>query len=204
MKPVIVGIAGGSGSGKSTLTHLLCHIMGEVAVVRQDDYYLPHDAMPLAEREKINYDSPDALDSALLREHIRALKAGRGILSPVYDYALHTRAGHTRAVESAPVVIVEGMLVLADEELRALCDLTVFVDVPEDERLSRRIARDVRERGRSEQGVKAQFERTVKPMHEAFVEPSAKYARVTVTGGGMNREAAEALALQIKHILERR
>lgn len=204
MKPVIVGIAGGSGSGKSTLTHLLCDMLGEVAVVCQDDYYLPHDTMPLSEREKINYDSPDALDSALLREHIRALKSGQGINTPVYDYALHTRTGVTRAVECAPVVIVEGMLVLADEGLRELCDLTVFVRVPEGERLSRRIARDVRERGRSEQGVKAQFERTVKPMHAAFVEPSAKYARVTVTGGGMNHEAAQALAIQIKQLTEKR
>lgn len=189
MKPYLVAVIGGSGSGKTTFARNLCDALGDGAILSQDDYYKPLDELSLSERQEINFDSPDAVDMDLLYEHLLALKEGESIDRPVYDYALHTRKGESRPFTPAGITVVEGMLLLCEERIRALFDTVIFMDVDESTRLSRRIERDVAERGRSEQSVREQFERTVIPMHEKYVAPCKNYADFTVTGGGENIQA---------------
>ena len=173
MNNLIIGIAGGSGSGKTTLAIRLKERFGEdeVRLISHDSYYKRHDELPFAERCKLNYDHPDAFDNDLLIEHLRELKAGRAIDCPVYDYADHNRSSEVQHIEPAPVLIVEGILPLAEPELCKLFDYKIYVDTDADERILRRILRDVKERGRSLDSVITQYRATVKPMHEAFVEP---------------------------------
>ena len=179
MNNLIIGIAGGSGSGKTTLAIRLKERFGEdeVRLISHDSYYKRHDELPFAERCKLNYDHPDAFDNDLLIEHLRELKAGRAIDCPVYDYADHNRSSEVQHIEPAPVLIVEGILPLAEPELCKLFDYKIYVDTDADERILRRILRDVKERGRSLDSVITQYRATVKPMHEAFVEPSKRNRR---------------------------
>ena len=205
MNNLIIGIAGGSGSGKTTLAIRLKERFGEdeVRLTSHDSYYKRHDELPFAERCKLNYDHPDAFDNDLLIEHLRELKAGRAIDCPVYDYADHNRSSEVQHIEPAPVLIVEGILPLAEPELCKLFDYKIYVDTDADERILRRILRDVKERGRSLDSVIHQYLTTVKPMHEAFVEPSKRNADIIVPNGGENSTAVEMLAHHIRSLIEK-
>ena len=205
MKSIIIGIAGGTGSGKTTLTERLRDHFGadEVSVINHDSYYKRHDELPYEERCKLNYDHPDAFDNDLLIQHLKELKAGRAIDCPVYDYADHNRSSEVQHIEPAPVLIVEGILPLAEPELCKLFDYKIYVDTDADERILRRLVRDVKERGRSLDSVINQYLTTVKPMHEAFVEPSKRNADIIVPNGGENTAAVEMLAHHIRNLIEK-
>ena len=178
---LVLGIAGGSGSGKTTLMKNLVEIFGaDVTVLSHDNYYKRHDEMTYEERCLINYDEPAAFENDLMMEHLRQLKNGQSILCPVYDYTVHNRSDETTLVEPKRVIIVEGILIFADEALRELMDIRIFVDTDADVRLCRRIKRDVNKRGRSLESVLLQYQTTVKPMHEKYVEPSKKYAKIRI------------------------
>ena len=201
-RPVIIGVAGGSGSGKTTVVREIVRALGpdRVTLIQHDSYYLDRSGMTPAERAAVNYDHPDALETALLVDHVRDLLRGRPVRVPVYDFATHTRTAD--AVEAAPrrAVIVEGILVLTDPELRALMDIRVFVDTDADLRLIRRLERDVAERGRSIQSVVAQYLDSVRPMHLEFVEPSKRYAHLIVPEGGENTVAVDMLITKLRSI----
>ena len=199
---MVIGIAGGTGSGKTTLTEGIVRRFGEqVAVLRHDDYYLPHDELPFEQRRRLNYDHPAAFETALLVRQLDALCAGQTVLCPVYDYAQHTRAAAVRRVCPAPVIVVEGILVLAEPELCRRMDIRIFVDTDADVRILRRILRDVEERGRSVRSVVDQYLSTVKPMHEQFVEPSRRNADIIIPEGGRNPVAQELLLTRIADAL---
>ena len=205
MNHLIIGIAGGSGSGKTTLALRLKERFGEneVRLIPHDSYYKRHDDLPFEERCKLNYDHPDAFDNDLLIEHLKALRAGQAIDCPIYDYADHNRSDRTLHIEPAPVLIVEGILPFVEPALCALFDYKIYVDTDADERILRRIMRDVKERGRSLDSVILQYRTTVKPMHEAFVEPSKRQADVIVPNGGENGPALEMLAHHIRSLIQR-
>ncbi|MSS62576.1 uridine kinase [Velocimicrobium porci] len=199
---VIIGVAGGSASGKTTVANRLKEEFAEsVALLNHDCYYKAHDEMPFEERCKLNYDHPTAFDTERLIQDILQLKNGNSIERPVYDYAIHNRAKETVKVEPARVIIVEGFLIYENIELRDLMDIKIFVDTDADERIIRRILRDVKERGRSLDSVINQYTETVKPMHEQFVEPTKKYADVIIPRGGMNEVAVKMLIERIKAFL---
>ncbi len=200
---IIVGIAGGTGSGKTTFAQALQAAMGEECVIiSQDSYYVANTDLPFAERLKINYDHPDAFEDELLIAHLEMLKRGQAIEVPVYDFEIYARTERTILVQPRRIVIVEGIMVLVNPELRRLFDLKVFVDTDADVRVLRRLVRDVQERGRSLESVHAQYLSTVKPMHEAFVEPSKKYADLIVPEGGHNQVALETVAALLRQYLE--
>lgn len=203
-KPLVVGIAGGSASGKSTVAERVVRLIGPARTARlhHDAYY--HDLSHLTpdERLAVNVDHPDSLETSLLVEHVHALLDDREVDVPTYDYVTMTRRPDVREVRPAPLILLEGLLILHDERLRTLMDVIVFVDAPERERLARRIARDVDERGRSPAEVVAQHELRVQPMHERFVEPTRAFADVVLRGGGHNREAVESLVRRIEVMLE--
>ena len=199
---VIIGVAGGSASGKTTVANRLKEEFAEsVALLNHDCYYKAHDEMPFEERCKLNYDHPTAFDTERLIQDILQLKSGNVIERPVYDYSIHNRAKETVRVEPARVIIVEGFLIYENVELRDLMDIKIFVDTDADERIIRRILRDVKERGRSLDSVIDQYTETVKPMHEQFVEPTKKYADVIIPRGGMNEVAVKMLIERIKAFL---
>ena len=203
MNTIFIGIAGGTGSGKTTLTeHLVSRFGDDIAVVHHDNYYKRQDCS-FEERCKQNYDHPDAFDNALLIYHLQELKAGRAIDCPVYDYADHNRSNKVQHIEPAPVLIVEGILPFVEPELCAMFDYKIFVDTDADERILRRLVRDVKERGRSLDSVIDQYLTTVKPMHEAFVEPSKRNADIIVPNGGENTTAIEMLAHHIRSLIEK-
>jgi uridine kinase len=179
---LVVGIAGGSGAGKTTLAEALVETLGEVVCVRHDDYYRHRPDLTFEERSRVNYDHPDAFDTELCLAHLDTLRRGRAVERPVYDFARHLRSTRTVYIPAAPIVVVEGILVLADPRLRRSLDLKVYVDAEPDVRLARRIRRDIRERGRSWESVLDQYFRTVRPMHLRFVEPSKRYADLIVPG----------------------
>ena len=187
---LVIGIAGGSGSGKTTLAKNICdHFADRISLLRHDDYYKCQDHLSMEERVKTNYDHPYAFDTDLLIYHIDELKAGRNIFSPTYDYSCHTRSGDVREVKANKVVLLEGILILENPALRDRLDMKIYVDTDADERILRRLLRDVKERGRSLDSVISQYLDTVKPMHEAFVEPSKRYADIIVPVGGENTVA---------------
>ena len=200
---VVVGIAGGSGSGKTTLVEAIVAGMAPQAVVRleQDSYYRERPELSFVERETINYDHPDALDNGLLVEHVSALVQGSAVDKPVYDFALHQRTMQRKRIEPAPVVLVDGILVLESAALRALLDLKLFVDTDPDVRVLRRIERDLRERQRTLHSVVAQYMETVRPMHLQFVEPSKRYADVIIPEGGLNAAAAAMVIARLHALL---
>ena len=200
MGTILIGIAGGSGSGKTTLANNLMECFGsdEVSIIRHDNYYKSRSDLTYEERTKLNYDHPDAFDTALLCEHIRLLKEGRSVEMPLYDYSQHNRALEVVVVHPAPVLILEGIMIFAEVELCSLMDIKVFVDTDADVRILRRILRDVKERGRSLDSVITQYLTTVKPMHEQFVEPSKRRADIIIPDGGRNRVALEMLIQRIR------
>jgi uridine kinase len=204
--PLVIGLAGGTGSGKTTVARALVATAGveRAVVLPQDAYYLAQPDVPFEARARTNYDEPGAFDHELLVDHVDALVAGGCIDRPVYDFEQHDRGTVTTPVSSAPVIVVEGILVLHDAELRDRLTLKVFVDAPPDERFIRRLERDVRERGRSAQSVIDQYRRTVKPMHDLFVEPSKAHADLILPEGGENRVALEVLRAFVLHHLEGR
>ncbi|MDO4380140.1 MAG: uridine kinase [Clostridia bacterium] len=203
MESVIIGIAGGTGSGKTTITNLLkSRFHDEVSIVYHDSYYKRHDELSFEEREKINYDSPDAFDTDVMIDDLKKLRKGEPIFSPVYDYALHNRTDKTQRVDPADVIIVEGILIFQNEELRNLMNIKIFVDTDADERLLRRILRDCGERKRSVESVAKQYRATVKPMHEKYVEPSKKFADIIVVGGGENLVALDMISTKVEKLLK--
>ena len=205
MNTILLGIAGGTGSGKTTLADKLVDSFGrdEVSILRHDNYYKRHDEMCYEDRTKLNYDHPDAFDTELLCEHIRALKRGVEIEMPLYDYSVHNRSDRTVLVAPAPVIVLEGILIFAEPSLCELMDIKVFVDTDADVRILRRIVRDVKERGRSLDSVIDQYLTTVKPMHKQFVEPSKRRADIIIPEGGENAVALEMLIQRVyKHLSE--
>lgn len=201
---LMVGIAGGSGSGKSTLTDNIVKRFGnEVTVVHHDNYYRAHNDLTYEERAALNYDCPDAYENELMAEQLRLLKAGRPVRCPVYDFTVHNRSTETLLIEPKPVIIVEGILILAEKELRDQLDIKIFVETDADTRLCRRIKRDMKKRGRSVESVLSQWQTTVKPMYELYVEPSRKNADIVVLEGGKNLVALSMITGEIeKHIRE--
>jgi uridine kinase len=201
-RPVVVGVAGGSGSGKTTVVREIVRALGpeRVTLIQHDSYYKDRSGLAPEERADVNYDHPDALDTPLLVQHVRELVAGRTARVPVYDFSTHTRTARTEPAEPRPAVIVEGILVLAEPDLRALMDIKVFVDTDADLRFIRRLARDVSERGRTNESVVAQYLGTVRPMHLEFVEPSKRHAHVIVPEGGENAVAVDMLVTKIRAI----
>ena len=198
-KSLFIGIAGGTGSGKTTITRAILDRFGpEVSVLYHDNYYKAHHDLSMEERSRLNYDHPEAFDRALFLEHLAALKQGLPVDCPVYDYTQHNRSDRTVKVAPAPVIIVEGILILQDPEICDLLDVKIFVDTDADVRILRRILRDVRERGRTLESVVDQYLTTVKPMHELFVEPSRKHADLIVPEGGHNRVALDMILECIK------
>lgn len=202
---LVIGIAGGSGSGKTTLTRQVVDTFGSsVAVLHHDSYYKTHHTISFEDRCKLNYDHPDAFDTGLLIQAVRDLRSGKDVLCPVYDYTIHDRTSDVIHVPSAPVVIVEGILIFADKELCDLMDIKIFVDTDADVRILRRILRDVNDRGRSVDSVIDQYLTTVKPMHEQFVEPSRRHADIIVPEGGYNSVARDLVLQRIRAHLERK
>lgn len=195
----IYGIAGGSGSGKSTVARAVVNHFGpqDVQILDQDSYYRDNSHLTMDQRVLINYDHPEAFDEDLFVEHILALKEGRAIDCPVYDYAQHTRSKEVRRIEPCSILIVEGLLVLAIPRVRELLDVKIFIDTPADIRFIRRLCRDTKERGRSTDSVIEQYQKTVRPMHLAFVEPSKHYAEV-IFPEGFNDNAQEMLNAKIR------
>ncbi len=190
----IVGIAGGSASGKTTIVEQIQNHFGDrIQVIGHDRYYRAHDDMPFAQRCKLNYDHPDAFETDRMVRDVLQLKAGNSIQLPVYDYADHNRSPETVTVQPKPIMILEGILVLEDPQLRSLMDLKVYVDTDADERIMRRISRDTLERGRSIDSIITQYRETVKPMHDKYVEPSKYYADVIIPWGGENKVGIDML-----------
>mgnify|MGYP001192683331 FL=1 len=198
-----LGVAGGTGSGKTTVARAILEAVrpGRLAFLAQDSYYRDVAWANEAELLAHNFDHPDALDTPLLVAHLRELKAGRAVEVPVYDFVHHRRTGETVRVEPRPVVLVEGILLLAEPAIRSLLELKIFVDTDADVRLVRRLRRDMAERGRSVGDVLRQYEATVRPMHLEFVEPSKRWADVIVPEGGENRVAMEMVAARLKELL---
>ena len=202
-KPLLIGIAGGTGSGKSTVAkEIFQSLPGEnIAVIEQDSYYKDQSHLTLEERVKTNYDHPDAFDTELLIEHLKMLLSGKPIDKPIYDFEVHNRKKETIRVEPKDIIILEGILILAEPEIRNLLDIKIFVDTDADVRIIRRIARDIKERGRTIDSVIDQYMGVVRPMHLQFVEPTKRYADIIIPEGGYNKVAIDILIAKVKHIL---
>ncbi len=200
---LVVGIAGGTGSGKTTVVNRIVSLLpkGEVVVIPQDSYYLDSSHLPIEERQEINFDHPASIEFELLVEHVRKLKEGHTIEQPIYSYLTCTRAKETFPIAPRHVIIIEGILVLTNPDLRDLMDVKVFVDADPDDRLSRVILRDIVERGRSVNKVLERYEKTVKPMYLQFIEPTKRYADIIVPQGGNNLVAINILASLIEKTL---
>lgn len=199
----MLGVAGGSASGKTTIINKIKDYFGnDIAVLSHDSYYKAHDAMPFEERCKLNYDHPDSFESERMAEDVRKLIKGHAIEMPVYDYCIHNRSKETVTIEPKTVIIIEGILVLENRELRDLMDVKIYVDTDADERLMRRMQRDMVERGRSIESIIKQYSETVKPMHEEFVEPSKKYADVIIPRGGENAPGIDMLTTYLTKMLQ--
>ena len=202
MESIIIGVAGGSGSGKSTFTNRIKKYFGdEVVVLYHDNYYRKQDGVPFEERVRVNYDHPDSLETDLLVEHLKELKAGRSIDCPVYDYSQHNRSAEVIRIDPKPVILVEGILLLADERIRDLLDIKVYVEADADERILRRISRDVEERGRDLNGIIEQYLTTVKPMHYLYVEPTRSKADIVINSG-KNDVAFDLFVSKIEQLLD--
>jgi uridine kinase len=199
---LVIGIAGGTGSGKTTLVKNLAKIFAdEVTVLSHDNYYKRHDDLTYDERCLLNYDEPDAFDTSLMAYQLDCLRHGQAIDCPVYDYTVHNRSNETIRVVPNRVIIVEGIMIFENEDLRNLMDIRIFVDTDADVRLCRRIKRDVNKRGRSMLSVLEQYQTTVKPMHEKYVEPSKKFAHLIVPEGGKNEVAIDMIMGRIRRHL---
>ena len=200
---LVIGIAGGTGSGKTTLMdNLISRFQGDVTVLSHDNYYKRHDELTYEQRSKLNYDEPDALETDLMAKHLEILRSGKAIDCPVYDFTTHNRSEKTIRIEPRQVIIVEGILIFENQPLRELMDIRIFVDTDADVRVCRRVKRDVRKRGRSLESVLEQYQQTVKPMHEKYVEPSKRFAHIVVPEGGKNLVALEMIEDRILRHLE--
>ena len=200
---LVIGIAGGTGSGKTTLmNNLIREFSEDVTILSHDNYYKRHDELTYEQRCRLNYDEPAALETDLMAIHLDELRKGNAIDCPVYDFTQHNRSDETIRIVPKKVIIVEGILIFEDKPLRDLMDIRIFVDTDSDVRLCRRIARDVRERGRSLESVLSQYQDTVKPMHEMYVEPSKKFAHIIVPEGGKNLVALDMITGKIRRHLE--
>ena len=199
---LVIGIAGGTGSGKTTLMkNLIAEFSNDVTVLSHDNYYKRHDDLTYEERCLLNYDEPAAFDTSLMAYQLDCLRHGQPIQCPVYDYTVHNRSNDTIHIEPNRVIIVEGIMIFENEELRNLMDIRIFVDTDADVRLCRRIKRDVNKRGRSVTSVLEQYQTTVKPMHEKYVEPSKKFAHLIVPEGGKNEVAIDMIMGRIRRHL---
>jgi len=200
--PLLIGIAGGTGSGKSTFADGLKGLFpDEITIISYDNYYKPQDHLSMDDRVKTNYDCPDALDTDLLVKHLRILQRGESVEIPNYDFCIHTRRSDFSTVVPTPIIIVDGILTFHDERLREMFDIKIFADADADERILRRLRRDVTERGRDIDGVIRQYIETVKIMHGIYVEPTKKYADIMINGG-KNKTALDIVAARIRHRLE--
>lgn len=202
--PLVIGIAGGSGSGKTTVANAIVNRVGRqnIAYLPQDAYYKDLRDLPEPQRVKVNFDHPNSLDTTLLCEHIADLKAGRAIHLPIYDFKTDTRTGETRLVEPRGVILVEGILIFVEAELRAFFDVKIYVDTDPDLRFIRRLQRDLSERGRTTESVIHQYLSTVRPMHLEFAEPSKRYADVIIPGGGFNEVALDMVVARIEALVD--
>ena len=203
-EPYVIGIAGGTGSGKTTFSReLVATLMtNKIVYLSHDSYYRDQSNVPFSERVKVNYDHPDSLETELMIKHIEKLRAYQPVDIPIYDFVEHTRAKETEHIEPQSVILIEGILIFAVKELRDLMDMKIFVDTDADIRFMRRLQRDIEERGRSVKSVCDQYINVVRPMHEAFVEPSKTYADIIVPHGGRNRAALDMVAAKIKSRME--
>lgn len=202
-RPVTIAVAGGTGSGKTTISRAILERVGSdhIAYLLHDSYYRDLRDVPRSDRDTVNFDHPDALDTPLMAEHIRQLQAWHAVQTPVYDFAHDARTGETIRVEPQPIILVEGILILAEPELRPLFDVKIYVDTDADMRFIRRLKRDINERGRSAESVISQYLATVRPMHMEFVEPSKRYADVIVPQGGFNTVAIEMVSDRIRSLM---
>lgn len=203
-KRILIGIAGGTGSGKTLVAKNLFRDLGSnrVVILQQDAYYKNLSYLPFEERAKQNFDHPDAIDSELLLRHIKDLLAGRTIQQPIYDFTVHLRKNETREIGGQDIIILEGILILYNPELRNLMDIKVYVDTDADIRFIRRLMRDTKERGRSMDSVVRQYKESVRPMHLQFVEPTKRYADIIIPEGGMNFVAIDILRAKIAALLD--
>lgn len=201
MNCMIIGIAGGTGSGKSTFTNRLKEqFKNDVAVIYHDNYYRRQDEVPFEERKKMNYDHPDSLETDLMLEHLRMLKEGKAVDCPVYDYSLHNRSDQTIHIEPKKIILAEGILLLADKRIQDLLDIKIYVEADADERILRRIVRDVKERGRDLDNIVEQYLTTVKPMHYLYVEPTRAIADIVINSG-MNNVDFDVVQSKIRLML---
>ena len=204
MGSIVIGVAGGSGSGKSTFTNRIKEYFGDdVVVLYHDNYYRRQDGVPFEQRVTVNYDHPDSLETELLVEHLKQLKEGKSIECPVYDYTQHNRSSEVIHIDPKPVILVEGILFLADPRVRDLLDIKIYVEADADERILRRISRDVEERGRDLNGIIKQYLTTVKPMHYLYVEPTRSKADIVINSG-KNDIAFDLFVSKIKLLLEKK
>ncbi|MBN1286483.1 MAG: uridine kinase [Anaerolineae bacterium] len=203
-RSVVIGVAGGSGAGKTTVADQIIERVGaaHIAVIPHDAYYRDLRALPRAQREIVNFDHPDALENDLMVRHIERLKRGEPVELPMYDFTTHTRTDQTVHVEPQPIILIEGILIFAQPELRHTMDVKIFVDTDPDIRFIRRLRRDVAERGRTVDSVIEQYLRTVRPMHLEFVEPSKRYADVIIPEGGFNWVAIDMVVARIRNLLD--
>ena len=200
---LVIGIAGGTGSGKTTLMNQLINkFSNDITVLSHDNYYKRHDELTYEQRSQLNYDEPAALETDLMARHLDKLRQGETIECPVYDFTQHNRSSETITISPKKVIIVEGILIFENKPLRDLMDIKFFVDTDADVRLCRRIKRDVRMRGRTLESVLEQYQETVKPMHEMYVEPSKKFADIVVPEGGKNFVALDMITGRIQRHLE--
>ena len=203
MKPVIIGVAGGTASGKTTVSDAILERVGRQHIIylQHDSYYRDLSYLPLEERTKLNFDHPDALETELLVSHLRQLQAGEPVEVPIYDFATYRRSQETRRIEPRRVILLEGLLIFVDKELREMMDVKLYVDTDADLRFIRRLQRDIQERGRTMESVIHQYLTTVRPMHLEFVEPSKRYADIIITSGGFNTTAIDVIVARVERLL---
>ncbi|NCQ59981.1 MAG: uridine kinase [Myxococcales bacterium] len=201
--PFVIGIAGGTGSGKTTIARrIAASVPAEsVSTLEHDSYYCDRPDLTYEERCALNFDHPHSLETPLLAQHLTELRAGQAVDAPIYDFKTHTRSDESRRVEPTPVIVVEGILVLAERSLRELFDIKIFVDTDADIRVFRRIRRDIEQRGREFESIREQYYRTVRPMHLRFVEPSKRWADIIIPEGGDNRVALDLVLTKLRSVL---